>query len=101
MVLLDQRILGFAILALLGAMVISKWVATGTILDRPGGSPLAWAADIYKLVFLLIVNPLAAIGLITGRLGTADPTHLPVSVPWLRDALAGGGLLLYALGCLL
>ena len=101
MVLLDQRNLGFAILALLGAMVISKWVATGTILDRPSGSLLAWTADIYKLMFLLIVTPLAAIGLITRRLETVDPTHLPMSVRWLQDGLAAGGLLLYGLGCLL
>ncbi len=101
MYLLDQRNLGFAILALLGAMVISKWVATGTILDRPGGSLLAWTADIYKLLFLLIVNPLTAIGLITHRLETVDPTHLPISVRWLEDGLAAVGLLLYGLGCLL
>jgi hypothetical protein len=48
MYLLDQRNLGFAILALLGAMVLSKWVATGTILDRPDGSLLAWTADLYN-----------------------------------------------------
>jgi protein-S-isoprenylcysteine O-methyltransferase Ste14 len=101
MYLLDPRNLGVAILALLGTMVISKWVATGTILDRPGGRLLAWTADIYKLAFLLIVNPLAAIGLITHRLDTVDPTHLPVSEPWLRDGLAAGGLLLYGSGCLL
>jgi protein-S-isoprenylcysteine O-methyltransferase Ste14 len=99
--LLDQRYLGFAIVALLGAMVISKWVATGTILDRPSGSWLAWIADIYKLMFLLIANPLAAVGLIAHRLETADPTHLLVSVRWLQDGLAAGGLLLYGLGCLL
>jgi len=81
-------------------MVLSKWVATGTILDRPSGSLLAWTADVYKLMFLLIVIPLAAIGLITHRLETGDPTHLPLSVRWLQDGLAAGGLLLYGLGCL-
>jgi hypothetical protein len=29
-------------------MVLSKWVATGTILDRPDGSLLAWTADLYN-----------------------------------------------------
>ncbi len=101
MYLLDQRNLGFAILALLGAMVISKWVATGTILDRPGDSLLARTVDIYKLIFLLIVNPLAARGLIAHRLETVDPTHLAISAHWLQNGLAAGGLLLYGLGCLL
>jgi protein-S-isoprenylcysteine O-methyltransferase Ste14 len=98
--LLDPRNLGVAILALLGAMVLSKWAATGTILDRPGDRLLARTVDIYKLIFLLVVIPLAAVGLITGRLETMDPTHLPVSVPWLQNGLAAGGLLLYAVGCL-
>ena len=94
MYLLDQSNLGIAILALLGAMVISKWVTTGTMLDRPGGGLLVWVADIYKLVFLLIANPVAAAGLITRRLETADPTHLPVTVGWLvRTTRTSSGLL--------
>ncbi len=101
MYLLDQRNLGIAILALLGGMVISKWAATGTILDRPGGSLLAWIADLYKLMFLLVVNPLAAAGLLFHRPETADPAQLTVSAHWLQNGLAAGGLLLYGLGCLL
>jgi protein-S-isoprenylcysteine O-methyltransferase Ste14 len=101
MYLLEQRNLGMAILALLGGMVIAKWAATGTVLDRPGGGWLVWIADLYKLVFLLVVNPLAAIGLIAQRLDTADPAQLLVSARWLQKGLAAGGLLLYGLGCLL
>ena len=67
--LLDQRILGIAILCLLGMLVIVKRVATGSILDKPKGNLLVQLVNIFNLFFLLVVNPLAAILLITGRPG--------------------------------
>ena len=59
--LLDQRILGIAILCLLGILVTVKRVSTGSILDKPKGNLLVQLVNIFNLFFLLIVNPLAAI----------------------------------------
>ncbi len=60
MIVFDQRILGMAILFLLGMLVTVKRVATGSILDKPKGSLLTQFVNIFNLFFLLIVNPLAA-----------------------------------------
>jgi len=60
MIVFDQRILGMAILFLLGMLVTVKRVATGSILDKPKGSLLAQIVNIFNLFFLLVVNPLAA-----------------------------------------
>jgi len=51
--LLDQRILGIAILFLLGILVIVKQVATGSILDEPKGNFLVQFVNIFNLFFLL------------------------------------------------
>ncbi len=76
--LLDQQILGIAILVLLGILVTVKRVATGSILDKPEGNLLVQSVNIFNLLFLLVVNPLAAILLITSGLVTMDPTHLTI-----------------------
>jgi protein-S-isoprenylcysteine O-methyltransferase Ste14 len=99
--LLDQRALGIAILISLGVLVAVKQAATGSILDRPAATLPAWAADVYNLIFLLIVTPVAAILLITRQLETADPTHLAISARWLPASLEAAGMLLYMTGCLL
>ena len=62
--ILDQRILGIAILFLLGMLVIVKQVATVSIIDKPKGNFLVQFVNIFNLFFLLVVNPLAAILLI-------------------------------------
>jgi len=54
--LLDQRTLGIAILVLLGALVIVKKMATGSILEKPKGDLLAWLTNAFNLFFLLVVN---------------------------------------------
>ncbi len=99
--LLDQRILGIGLLLLLGTVVVVKRAATGTVLDRPDGNLTAWTADVYNLVFLLVLNPLAAILLITRSLDRIDPTHLDLNVSWLPAVLEAAGILIYGLGCLL
>ncbi len=101
MVLLDQRILGVAILGLLGMLVTFKRVATGSILDRPQGNLLVKIVNIFNLISLLVVNPLAAILLITRRLAMVDPTHLAIGSPGLGTGLEAIGLGLYVLGYLL
>ena len=99
--LLGQAVLGIAIVALLGALVVVKRISTGSILDKPQDSLLIQLVNIFNLFFLLVVNPLAAVGLIAGRLTTIDPTHLAVSAGWLLAVLEILGLLLYATGFIL
>jgi protein-S-isoprenylcysteine O-methyltransferase Ste14 len=76
--LIDQRTLGTAILVLLGILVSVKRIATGSILDKPEGNLMVQLVNIFNLLFLLVVNPLAAVLLMTGWLETADPTHLMI-----------------------
>ena len=99
--LFDQRILGMAILFLLGMLVAVKQVATGSILDKPKGNFIVQLVNIFNLSFLLLINPLAAIFLITRRLATIDPTHAPINTPWILWILEIVGLALYVKGFLL
>jgi protein-S-isoprenylcysteine O-methyltransferase Ste14 len=99
--LLDQRILGIAILFLLGMLVTAKRVATGSILDKPKGNLLVQLVNIFNLFFLLVVNPLAAILLITRRLATIDPTSITIEEPRIVMVLEITGLVLYVTGYLL
>ena len=99
--LLGPTLLGVVILLLLGALVVVKRIATGSVLDRPQGSFLVQLVNIFNLFFLLIVNPLAAVGLITGSLSGLDPTHMTVNAEWLLWLLEIAGLLLYVMGFVL
>jgi protein-S-isoprenylcysteine O-methyltransferase Ste14 len=99
--LLDQRTLGIAILVLLGALVIVKQMATGSILEKPKGDLLAWLTNAFNLFFLLVVNPAAAVLLITRQWEAADPTHLTVGALWPVMGLEIGGAALYAVGFIL
>ena len=96
--LIDQRILGIAMLFLLGMLVTVKRVATGSILDRPQGNLMAQFVNIFNLFFLLVVNPLAAILLITRCLQTIDPTYMTIDEPWVLNII---GLVTYVIGYLL
>jgi len=96
--LLDQRILGIAILLLLGILVTVKGIATGSILDKPRGNLMVQLVNIFNLFFLLVVNPLVAILLITRRLATIDHTHVTIAEPWIVMVLEIIGLLMYATG---
>jgi protein-S-isoprenylcysteine O-methyltransferase Ste14 len=99
--LLGQRTLGIVILLLLSLLVSTKWWATGSILDQPKGNLRVWLVNSFNLFFLLIVNPGAAILLITRQLEAVDPTHLVLDIPWLLLGLELGSLGLYGLGYLL
>ena len=99
--LLDQRILGVVILFLLGMLVVVKQAATGSILDKPKGSLLVQLVNIFNLFFLLVVNPLAAILLITRLMATIDPTHMTIIQPWILMVLEIAGLVIYVAGFLL
>ena len=99
--LFDQKILGIAVLLLLGMLVIVKRVATGSILDKPKGNLLVQLVNVFNLVFLLVVNPLSAILLITDRLPKSDPTHMAINEQWLTTVLENVGLVLCVAGYLL
>jgi protein-S-isoprenylcysteine O-methyltransferase Ste14 len=90
--------LGLAILFLLGMLVIVKRVATGSILDKPKGNLMVQLVNIFNLFFLLVVNPLVAISLITRHLATIDPTRMSINKPWVFVLLEIVGLLSYAIG---
>ncbi len=99
--LLDQRFLGGGILLLLAALVCVKRAATGSVLDRPTGSLLVRTVNVFNLCFLLIVNPLAAVLLLTGRLDVIDPFRLATENPRALLILESAGLLLYVSGFLI
>jgi protein-S-isoprenylcysteine O-methyltransferase Ste14 len=96
--LFSQTILGIAILLLLGILVTVKRVATGSILDRPMGNLLVHLVNIFNLFFLLVVNPLAAILLITLNLPTIDPTYVTIHEPQIVIIVEIVGVLMYVAG---
>jgi len=100
--LLDQRALGVVMLLLLSVLVAIKHWATGSILgDRPKGNLRIWLTHTCNLFFLLVVNPMAAMLLITRHLEAVDPTHIAIDVPWLLMGLEVGGMVFYLVGYLL
>lgn len=99
--LMDQRILGIAILLLLGMVVIAKRAASGSVLDKPKGSLLIQLVNIFNLFFLLIVNPAAAVLLIFRRLEAIDPTRILIDAPSSLVALELAGSVFYVTGFLL
>ncbi len=96
--LMDQRILGSAILLLLGIVVIVKRAASGSVLDKPQGSALIQLVNIFNLFFLLIVNPVAAVLLIFRRLEGLDPTRIILDTASSLVALELAGLVFYVMG---
>lgn len=86
------------ILFLLGALVIVKRAATGSILDKPEGNVLVRFVNIFNLLFLLVVNPLTAVFLILRRLAAIDPTRLTINAAWILGLLEIVGLMLYVTG---
>ncbi|MFN8373653.1 MAG: hypothetical protein U0694_12375 [Anaerolineae bacterium] len=77
--LLDPRILGFTILFLLAILVIVKRISTGSILDAPKGSLMVQLVNIFNLFFLLVVNPLSAVLLLTDRLPLSNLAAMSVN----------------------
>ena len=99
--LLGHVTLGITILLLLGLLVIVKRAATGAILDTPHGNFLVQLVNVFNLFFLLVVNPLAAILLVTRRLEALDPTHVDIGDPTIVTAGELLGLFLYVAGFVL
>jgi len=97
--ILDQRALGIAILVLMGMLVVSKRVATGSIMrDMPVGNVWVWFVHVFNLFFLLVANPLAALFLLTRRCDAFDPTHVAIEKPWLLTGPEIGGAMVYVAG---
>jgi protein-S-isoprenylcysteine O-methyltransferase Ste14 len=99
--LFDQRILGIAIVCLLGALVAVKRIATGSILDAPKGNLMVQIVNVFNLFFLLVVNPFAAVALLARGLPMLDPTHLTIQEPRILTVVELAGLALYVAGFLL
>ncbi len=96
--LLGETVLGIAIVILLAALVVVKRFSSGSILDKPQGGIFIQLVNVFNLFFLLIVNPLAAVGLLTGVLATVDITRVSVHPTWLLWLLEAIGLVLYVAG---
>jgi len=102
MLLLSQRGLGILILVLLGALVVVKRITTGSVVECKSGDNLwVWLTNSFNLFFLLAVNPLAALLLITGHLESVDVSHFAIHTPRLVKCLETAGLGLYLSGYLL
>jgi protein-S-isoprenylcysteine O-methyltransferase Ste14 len=99
--LLGPRLLGAAILLLLGMLVLVKRTATGSVLDRPHGAFLVQLVNAFNLFFLLVVNPLAAVSLLAHPAAPLDPTHFAIATPWVVSVIEISGAILYAAGFLL
>lgn len=99
--LLNQRALGILILILLGILVVIKRLATGSILEKPKGSLLLWLVNIFNLLFLLIINPLAAILLVSTKMGTTDPSYLVIDNGLILLLVEIVGLVIYVFGFIL
>ena len=98
MVLLNQKILGIAILTLLGGLVAIKRLATGSIFDKPQGSLLVKLVNLFNLFFLLVVNPVAGVLLITGKIEVIGVTRIAIGMPRLLPVLEILGATAYVLG---
>jgi protein-S-isoprenylcysteine O-methyltransferase Ste14 len=85
----------------LATLVTVKRIATGSILDNPHGAPMVRLVNVFNLLFLLVVNPLAAILLIARRLTTIDPTHMTIDEPRIVMVLEIAGIAMYLIGYVL
>ncbi len=93
--IISPTVLGVMIVLLLAALVVVKQIATGSILIKLRGGALLQLVNVFNLFFLLlVVNPLAALGLLLGRLEPLDPTHLEVQAAWLLATLEIAGALI-------
>lgn len=97
-----QRAHGITILLMLSTLVIVKRLATGSISEnKPKDYLRVRLTKLFNLFFLLVVNPAAAILLISRQLETVDATHLAMGSPWPVVGLEMPGLVLYVMGFVL
>jgi protein-S-isoprenylcysteine O-methyltransferase Ste14 len=99
--LLSQQVLGILIVLLLVMLVVVKRAATGSILETPKGGSLLWLVNIFNLLFLLVINPLAAILLLMEKINMVDPSFLTITNGPVLILLETAGLIMYLFGFLL
>ncbi len=99
--IINQKLLGILILVLLGALVVIKRYATGSILEKAKGGFLLWLVNIFNLLFLLIINPLAAILLLMEKIDTVDPSFLLINNRMTLILIEIVGLVIYLFGFIL
>ncbi|MHB9028139.1 MAG: methyltransferase [Candidatus Latescibacterota bacterium] len=99
---LGQRELGAGMLLLLAMLVIIKKAATGSIMkERPENNLRLWLVHLFNMFFLLVVNPAAAILLVSSRLKSLDPTLVVIDTSWILTGLEIAGMGLYLTGYVL
>ena len=98
---MDQPLLGALILVLLAALITIKQVASGSIFERPPRQPLLWLVNSFNLLFLVLINPLAALLLLTRKLPGIDPTSVSIAPPWLLTLVEIAGAAIYVTGFVL
>jgi protein-S-isoprenylcysteine O-methyltransferase Ste14 len=96
--LLDQRLVGVVVLLVLALLVVVKKRATGSMVELPTGDRLVKTANVFNLLFLLVISPLSAILLITRTAASVDPTHVVSANASLATAIQVAGLLTYVGG---
>lgn len=96
----DQKLAGFLILFLLSVLVFVKRMATGSVLDKPIGSLFIQIVNAYNLLFLLVINPIIAMLLITNT-PVIGIGHAVLNVPHLGTVSEVMGSVIYLSGYLL
>lgn len=96
--LLDQRIVGLALLVAIAALVAAKRMGSGSLVEKPSGAPLLRAVNYYNLFFLLVANPAIAVILVLRRLDSVDPAPLRIGGPSIAAGVEVAGLVLLAAG---
>jgi protein-S-isoprenylcysteine O-methyltransferase Ste14 len=97
MFLMRENVIGLLILVLLGALVVVKAKATGSILEKPEGGLILKVVNSYNLFSLLIVNPAAAILLIAGVF-EINPGRSSIEMPALLLIWKTIGVVIYVTG---
>jgi protein-S-isoprenylcysteine O-methyltransferase Ste14 len=99
---LGQTTTGIILLCLSGFLVLIKRLATGSLVEfNPRMDAWNLLTNLFNLFFLLIVNPVAALLLVSGQMERLDFTHLGNLSPQWVLGLEVAGLGLSVLGYLL
>ena len=99
---LGQTTTGIVLLCLSGFLVLVKRLATGSLVEfNPRMDVWNLLTNLFNLFFLLVVNPMAALLLVSGQMERLDFTHLGNLSPQWALGLEVAGLGLSVLGYLL
>ncbi len=87
--------LGVLILVLLAALLVVKRLTTGSILEKAPRRIFLQVVNLYNLTFLIVVNPLTAILLLTGRWPGGNFLAVDTASSGLLRIVEGAGLAVY------